>query len=142
MQTQSYSKHTQIVPGFLALLFLLLVTLIGAGVNLYKSIGTAGLYSASLISVLAMAMLVLASFVRQFVTKNQDRAIRAEENVRHLALTGKLLDSSLNMRQIIALRFAPDVEFPALAQRAAKEQMSPKDIKRAVKNWRPDYHRV
>src|SRR5437773_2106489 len=136
METQNYSKHAQIVPGFHGVLFLLLLaSLIGSGVNLYKTIGTAGLYSASLIFVMMIAMLLLFFFVRQFATKNQDRAIRAEENVRHLGLTGKLLDPSLNIRQIIALRFASDVEFPALAQRAAKEQMSPDDIKKSVKNW-------
>jgi len=74
--------------------------------------------------------------------KAQDRAIRAEENLRHFVLTGKLLDPALTVRQIIALRFAPDGEFVALAGRAAAEHTEPDAIKRAVKVWRADTYRV
>ena len=74
--------------------------------------------------------------------KAQDRAIRAEENLRHYLLTGKPLDSSLKMGQIVALRFASDAELPQLAQRAVSEGMSPKQIKSDIKNWRGDYNRV
>ncbi len=72
----------------------------------------------------------------------QDRAIRAEENFRYYLLTGKPLDSRLRIGQIIALRFASDAELPALAEQAIKENMSQKDIKMAIKNWKGDYHRV
>ncbi len=47
--------------------------------------------------------------------------IRAEENFRHFILTGKPLDSRLDMKQIIALRFAEDDEFPELCQKALSE---------------------
>jgi hypothetical protein len=57
-------------------------------------------------------------------------------------MTGKLLDSRLTIRQIIGLRFAGDDEFVALARRAADENLSADDIKKAVKNWRADYYRV
>ena len=74
--------------------------------------------------------------------KAQDRAIRAEEQLRHYVLTGKLLDRRLTMRQIVALRFASDAEFVALAQRAVEQSMSPDAIKQAVKEWRADTYRV
>ena len=144
MSTQSYASHRQIVPGFhLGLGLLLLLTLIGSVVKLYQSWGDhQRLYSASLIVAIMIALMMLFYYSRAFALKVQDRAIRAEENVRHLALTGKLLDPSLSIGQVIALRFASDAEFVLLAERAAKDNLAPNDIKRAVQNWRVDTHRA
>ena len=144
MEGQSYANHRRFVPMFHGVLFgILVLTLIGSAVNLYLSWGDhERMYSASLILVLVIACLMLFIFCRTFALKAQDRAIRAEENLRHFALTGKLLDPGLTVSQIIALRFAPDGEFVALAQRAAAGRMEPDAIKRAVKVWRADTHRV
>jgi len=144
MTVQNYSNHRRLVPMFHGVLFgLLVVTLIGALVNLYKSFGDhQRLYSASLIVVLDVCMLMLFAFCRIFALKAQDRAIRAEENLRHFVLTGKLLDPRLTIRQIIGLRFASDGEFVQLATRAAEENMPEDTIKQAVKNWRADTYRV
>jgi hypothetical protein len=144
MTTQNYANHRQIVPMFHQVLFgLLLVTLIGACVNLYQSIADhERLYSAALLVVLTICVMILALCARIFALKAQDRAIRAEENLRHFALTGKLLDPRLSLRQIIGLRFASDAEFVSLAQRAADEKLSGDAIKRAVKEWRADLYRV
>jgi hypothetical protein len=46
------------------------------------------------------------------------------------------------MGQIIALRFASDAELPDLAKKAVEENMRSKEIKAAIKNWRPDHHRA
>lgn len=144
METQNYANHRRVVPMFHGVLFALLVlTLIGSAVNLYESWGDhERIYSASLILVLNICGLFLFFFCRIFALKAQDRAIRAEENLRHFAMTGKLLDPSLTLGQIIALRFASDPEFTALAQRATAEKMTPEAIKRAVKVWRPDFDRA
>ena len=144
MEEQNYSNHRRFVPLFHGVLFgMLFLTLIGSVVNLFQSWGDhERIYSASLILVLAVCSLMLFFFCRIFALKAQDRAIRAEENLRHFVLTGKLLDSGLSIRQIIALRFAPDGEFVALAQRAAGEKMEPDAIKRSVKQWRADTYRV
>jgi hypothetical protein len=79
---------------------------------------------------------------RGFALKAQDRAIRAEENLRYFALTGTLLPPGLHMGQIVALRFASDAEFVALAQKALAENMSGNDIKKAITDWRADTYRV
>jgi len=144
MTTQNYANHKQYVPMYHAVLFgLLILTLIGSLVNLYHSLGDhQRLYSASLIVVLDVCVLILFFFCRIFALKAQDRAIRAEENLRHFALTGKLLDPRITIRQIIGLRFASDEEFVALAKRAAEESLAEDGIKRAVKNWRADSYRV
>ena len=144
MAEQNYSNHQRFVPMYHYVLFgLLVLTLIGSFVNLYLSFGDhQRQYSASLISVMMICLLILLFLCRIFPLKAQDRAIRAEENLRHYALTGKLLDSRLTIRQIIGLRFACDEEFVTLAQRAAKENLSAKDIKMAIKSWRADTYRV
>ncbi len=144
MPTQNYDNHRQFVPLYHGVLFLLLVlTLIGSSVNLYKSLGDhQRVYSASLIVVLTLSSLLLFIFARVFALKAQDRAIRAEENLRHFVLTGKLLDPRLGIRQIVGLRFAPDEEFVELARTAAEKNLSEDEIKRAVKNWKADTYRV
>jgi hypothetical protein len=86
--------------------------------------------------------LCLFAFVRIFALKAQDRAIRAEENLRHFALTGKLLPATLRIGQIVALRFASDEEFVALAIKAAAENLSVKQIKESINNWKADTYRV
>jgi hypothetical protein len=144
MDTQNYANHRQTVAGFHFVLFPLLVLTLGGSVtNLILSWGDhARVYSASLIVVLTVCMIMLCGFCRMFALKAQDRAIRAEENLRHYVLTAKLLDPKLTVRQIVGLRFAPDDEFAALAQRAAAEGLSEDDIKKAVKNWKADTYRV
>jgi hypothetical protein len=102
----------------------------------------AALYSASLLSVAGFIFLCFFAFVRIFALKAQDRAIRAEENLRHFALTGKLLPSSLRIGQIVALRFAADEEFAALAVKAAAENLTGKEIKQSIHNWKADTYRV
>lgn len=142
MQTQNLKNHSQFVPAyhFIALPLLLLI-LIGAIVNLLKS-APENVYSASLLLVLTVATLLVAFYSRVFSLKAQDRAIRAEENFRHFIATGKQLDSRLSVGQIIALRFAGDDEFVTLAKKAADENMSAKQIKLAIQQWKGDYYRA
>lgn len=143
-KAQSYENHAQIVPTFhYVTLGILQLTFIGACVNLYQSWGDhARFYSASLLVVLSLATILVALFARTFALKAQDRAIRAEEQLRHFVMTGKLLDPRLTVQQIVGLRFASNEEFVALAQRAADQNMPLKEIKQAVKNWRADTYRV
>ena len=144
MPQQNYANHRQLVPLFHQVtLPILALTLIGSIVNVYQSWGDhQRIYSASLITVLTVCLVLVSLFARLFALKAQDRAIRAEENLRHFAMTGKLLDSRLTVRQIIGLRFASDEEFVALARKAAEESMTEDAIKQAVKNWRADTYRV
>ncbi|MDA2935308.1 DUF6526 family protein [Acidobacteria bacterium AH-259-D05] len=144
MEAQNYDNHRRFVKGYhVVLLGILVLTLLGSFVNLYQSLGDhQRQYSASLIVVMMIAMFMIAFFSRIFPLKAQDRAIRAEENLRHYVLTGKLLDPRVTTRQVIGLRFAPDEEFVDLAQKAAEENLSEDEIKKAVKNWRADNYRV
>jgi hypothetical protein len=144
MQEQNYAKHAKFVPMFHFVLFALIAaSLIGSFVNLWQSLGDhERLYSASLIAAMSVALLLLFGFTRGFAMGVQDRAIRAEENLRHFSLTGKRLDPRLTIKQIVGLRFAPDAEFVELARKAAEESLPQDTIKKSVKNWRADYDRV
>jgi uncharacterized protein DUF6526 len=144
MAEQTYATHRQLVPMYHVVTFFLLVAiLIGSAVNLWRTIGSgASPYSASLILALTVAVFFVYVYSRVFALKAQDRAIRAEEQLRHYVLTGALLDGRLTVRQIVGLRFASDAEFVALAKRAAEDNMEPEAIKKAVKAWRPDSYRA
>lgn len=144
MQEQNFKNHSRYVPLYHFVTFaLILAVLIGSVINLNAAISSGeGVYSASLITVLAVIVLLVCWYARAFAIKAQDRAIRAEENFRHFIATGKPFDSRLRMGQIIALRFAGDDEFVALAKKAVDENMPAKAIKMAVKNWKADNNRV
>ena len=144
MQEQSYAKHAMFVPMFHLVLFgIIAASLVGSFVNLWQSLGDhERLYSASLIAAMSVALLLLFGFTRNFAMGVQDRAIRAEENLRDFALAGKRLDPRLTIKQIVGLRFASDAEFVELARKAAEEGLPQDSIKKAVKTWRADHDRV
>ena len=75
----------------------------------------------------------------------QNRLVLLELRYRYFVCTQQrfeLLEQQLSFGQRAALRFAPDEELPALAQRTVNENLSPDAIKRAIVNWRPDYRRI
>jgi hypothetical protein len=141
---QNYKNHRKYIPMFhLVTSFAIFAVTIGSFVNLSMSWRNHdNLYSASLICVITLILGSFYWYIRSFPMRVQDRAIRAEENLRHFALTGKLLDRRLRMGQIIALRFASDEEFVELAGRAAEENLRANEIKKQIRNWRADHYRA
>ena len=95
--------------------------------------------------VFATAMVVAGLKIRTYPIKLQDRVIRLEERLR---LAGLLPDAMrpqiarLTEDQLIGLRFAADEEAPALVEQALAGNFARKEIKQAIKTWRPDYWRV
>lgn len=145
MQAQNYRTHRQFVPMYHFFLYPVILACIAASVWIFYTafyLTHSGELIATTIGVLSLALLLLCYYARSFALKAQDRAIRAEENLRHFVLTGKLLDRRLHTSQIIALRFASDTEFLILAERAANEGLKAEEIKKAIVNWKSDYYRA
>lgn len=140
MDTQNYKNHARMHPIYHYVLSLLVLGgFISSIVYLFKA---EDLFLGVILVVMSLALLITFTLLRLYPLKAQDRAIRAEENLRYYVLTGKLLDANLKPAQIVALRFAPDHEFPGLAERAATENMKPKEIKQAISKWKADHHRI
>jgi hypothetical protein len=92
-----------------------------------------------------LALFELGWISRAYIVKLQDRIIMLEEKVRAAELLPAGADAQLrklNSKQIAALRFAADDEFGTLLERAARENLEPKDIKASIRTWRPDFHRT
>ncbi|HNG64269.1 MAG TPA: DUF6526 family protein, partial [Ferruginibacter sp.] len=119
MNEQNFKNHSRYVlfHHFVAPT-LILALMVGSFINLSACIKKGeGLYSASLICIIGPVLTIVWWYSRAFALRAQDRAIRAEENFRHFLATGKPLDGRLRMGQVVALRFAGDDEFVALAQK-------------------------
>lgn len=144
MDEQNFDNHRRIVPWFHVFLFgVIIVALISSLISLYYSItrGENALIS-FIIFLLSLSALFGFFFMRIFALKAQNRAIRAEENLRYFVLSGQLLPSQLHMSQIIALRFAPDEELIELVDQTVKSNLNNHQIKKAIVKWKADHHRV
>jgi len=142
MKQQNFNNHGKWVIGYHLITFLaILALIIGSIINLVNS-SDDNVYASSLLVLVSFILLFLFYFLRSFALRAQDRAIKAEENFRHYLLTGKPLNNKITVRQTVGLRFASDEEFPVLAERAIKENLSEKEIKKEIKNWKTDEYRV
>ena len=142
MGEQNFRNHSRYIILWTFITPLILIAILGGSiVNLIHADAHTH-YSAALILLISVVLIIIYWYARRFALVAQDRAIRAEESLRYFILTGKPFDSRLRMSQIIALRFAPDDEFPALAKKAVEENLRSKEIKAAIQNWKADHHRV
>jgi hypothetical protein len=142
MKEQNFKNHAKLVTGFHYIaLPSLLVLFIGSIVNLVHA-EEGDFLSSSLLLGMCIVLILVSYYARSFALRAQDRAIRAEENFRHFMLTSKPLPSGLRVSQVIALRFASDEEFPSLTAKALSENLTNKQIKGAIKQWRADNYRA
>jgi hypothetical protein len=139
---QSLKNHARLDPPYHVILALvLLLNLIYSIVHLVRHLS----FRSGWFVVLSIAVIILFLRLRQYPLKVQDRVIRLEERLRLQALAPadwRPQIHRLTESQLIALRFAPDEEVVALAQQALAENLSRKQIKERIRNWRPDEWRV
>ncbi len=144
MSDQNLQNHSRYVPiwHFITPVIILIILVMSIINLVHSDMDARDLHMWLPIILIPVVLLILWWYARVFALKAQDRAIRSEENFRHFVLTGKPLDTKLSMGQIIALRFASDAELPALAKRTVEENLSSKEIKQAIQNWRADHNRA
>jgi hypothetical protein len=139
---QNYEHHRKMDPIFhFGIIFLGLVTLILSVVFFFQHLGSQWLLSVLVLG-FALMLLLITVRLRGYALQLQDRIIRNEENFRYYRLTGNQLDPMLSLKQVIALRFAGDEEYLELVERAKLENLSPDDIKKSIRHWCADHHRV
>jgi len=143
---QSYSHHTRWDPPFhfFVMPVFLLAALAAIVLHLFVHFHPHPLHGV-LITIFAIAFVMMLFKIRLYALKVQDRVIRLEERLRLATLLPEPLRAripELTIGQLVALRFASDAELPALAQRALNEKLSSDDIKKSIQNWRPDNWRV
>lgn len=142
-EQQSFDNHAKFVGPyhFVATGLILVVTLWSA----WRMV-TAFSIDAVMMVLLSIAVIIMHLYIRLFPLKVQDRLIRLEETMR----MRELLPAEMHGRigeirrgQFVALRFAPDEELPGLVEKVlAGELTSGKQIKQAIRNWRPDHLRM
>jgi hypothetical protein len=140
---QSYANHRRVFPLYhlFALPVLLahfVVTLVGAARQpspwtLWMVVVSLGLVAA-----------VVANRASTLIVQN--RVIGLEMRLRLATVLPVELCQripELDIKQLVGLRYAGDVELPALVERCLRGELATADaVKRAVQHWRPDYVRA
>src|ERR1041385_7880362 len=142
-EVQSYASHRRFHPVFH--FFVIPVLAINVLVAIYWLLKFPRWQTAWAL-VVSFALVALALLARFYSLRQQDRIIRLEETLRLQQLLPEDLRSRINelrMGQLIALRFSSDEELAdATRSVLTGEVKSPDDIKRHVKQWRADHHRI
>jgi len=139
---QTYANHARMDPLFHY--FLLPLAAIQLIVSIWKLIQQPGADTAWTV-VLSVAAAAAVLKIRLYALSVQNRVIRLEERLRLASLVDEPLRrhlSDLTTGQLVGLRFASDAEVPGLVEKALNNNLSNKEIKRAITQWRPDYLRV
>lgn len=145
MKTQNYQNHRKFYPPHHFILLPLMMILEGYGI--YKIWDdTENQLIWILFSLVIFLFFYLAFMTRQhYAIGLQNRIVRLEFRQRYFEVFNKRSDEvceKLSFGQIAALRFAYDDEFKELLYKALNENISGDEIKKAIKNWRPDNERI
>ncbi len=141
MADQSYQSHAHHPQAT----YLATVAWLVALVLLIGQIGFGWDTANWLFAAILVALAPLVAISRWYIVRLQDRIIMLEMKVRAAEVLPAGQDAQLaklSAKQIAALRFASDEELGSLLERAARENLPPKEIKALIRTWRPDLHRT
>lgn len=142
MKEQNFNNHIKKHPLFH--FFLVPVTLLLVLIALINALFAFSL--SNLLILTTTAILHITVFItRYYAKKNQDRIIRAEMRLRYFILTGKSFERTeeqLSFPQLAALRFAQDDQLLQLLNNSNTSHLSSDEIKKQIRNWKPDHMRV
>ena len=140
--TQNFGNHARYVP--LYHFGLLAIALLSLGLAAKRV--TSRVSADTLLEfLLVVALILVAYFARSFALTVQDRVIRLEVRLRLQTLAPQLAArfDEFTPAQFTALRFAGDAELPALAQQVIEGKLTKGvDIKKQIRDWKPDHLRV
>ena len=141
-QPQTYANHRRFEPlQHFVLIPILLITWIA---TIWQAIKFPSLHSVW-VALLGFAILMVATQVRIYALKVQDRVIRLEETLRMervLPQDLKVRVPEFTVKQMVGLRFAADLELAERVREALDQDLSGEAIKKRIQIWRPDTFRV
>lgn len=137
---ENHVRHDKVVYTVLAIyLIVLIVAVAGIITDNPRVVGVA-------VVLAVVGGLLAAVNSRTYATKLQDRIVRLEMRL-HLRqvlpdeLAADVMEFKLS--QLVALRFASDDELPELARKVLDENITKgSDIKKMIRDWQADWHRV
>lgn len=145
MENQNYKNHIRFYPAHHFVFYP--ITLILLATSVYFALKFEEQRAIWIFISILIALIIWVAFMlrQHYALILQNRIVRLELRYRYFTLTNErleLIEDKLNDSQLFALRFAPDEEFVALLKRAISENLSGTAIKKSIKNWKGDYHRV
>ena len=141
--TQNYATHRRWFP--LYHYFTMPILLANVAIAVAHLIRRPTLWNGWLV-VLSLALVggIVANRASTLIVQN--RLIGLEMRLRLAASLPPELRSripELRLRQLVALRFAGDEELPGLVERCLQGELATPDaVKRAIRQWRPDFVRA
>ena len=140
---QSYANHRRVFP--LYHLFALPVLLAHVVVTLVGAVREPSAWTLWMF-VVSVGLVAAAVANRASTLIVQNRLIGLEMRLRLATVLPVELCQripELDIKQLVGLRYAGDMELPALVERCLRGELPTADaVKRAVRQWRPDYVRA
>ncbi len=140
---QTFANHARVNPWYhFVAIPILIINIVVATMGAVRQPTLASVWGA----IVALGIGIGIAVARSQVLTVQNRIIRLEERQRLrsiLPAEDHAAIDQLRLGHIIALRFASDSEVPALFHRVVSGEFAkPRDIKQAVRDWRPDHLRA